>query len=110
MDGGAIYQGVCVVFFAQLFGVTLQPEQYVTLLFMCTIASIGGAGIPGGVLLFLGMVLTSVGLPIEGMLLVASVDRILDMVTTTINVTGDACVTVIIDRSENTLDTQTYNG
>ena len=69
-----------------------------------------GAGIPGGVLLFLGMVLTSVGLPIEGMLLVASVDRILDMVTTTINVTGDACVTVIIDRSENTLDTQTYNG
>jgi Na+/H+-dicarboxylate symporter len=110
MDGGAIYQGVCVVFFAQLFGVTLTPEHYLTLLFTCTIASIGGAGIPGGVLLFLGMVLSSVGLPTEAMLLVASVDRVLDMVTTTINVTGDACVTVLVDRSEKTLDTKTYYG
>lgn len=109
MDGGAIYQGACAVFFAQMFGVDFTITQYVTLIFMCTIASIGGAGIPGGVLLFLGMVLNSVGLPLEGLLLVVSVDRILDMLTTTINVTGDACVTLAIDKSEGTLDVKTYN-
>jgi Na+/H+-dicarboxylate symporter len=108
MDGGAIYQGACAIFFAQMFGVDLSFVQYLTLLFMCTIASIGGAGIPGGVLLFLGMVLTSVGLPIEGVLLVASIDRILDMLTTMINVTGDACVALLIDRSEGTLNKEVY--
>lgn len=109
MDGGAIYQGVCAIFFAQMFGVDLTILQYLTLLFMCTIASIGGAGVPGGVLLFLGMVLASVGLPIEGVLLVASVDRVLDMVTTVINVTGDACVALLVDRSERTLNEAIYN-
>jgi Na+/H+-dicarboxylate symporter len=109
MDGGAIYQGACAIFFAQMFGVDFTIAQYVTLLFMCTIASIGGAGIPGGVLLFLGMVLTSVGLPIEGVVLVMSVDRILDMATTVLNVTGDACATLLIDRSERTLDEKCYN-
>ncbi len=108
MDGGAIYQGACAVFFAQVFGLHLTLLHYVLLLFMCTLASIGGAGIPGGVLLFLGMVLSAIGLPIEGVLLIATVDRILDMVTTTINVTGDVCATVIIDRSENTLDVGRY--
>lgn len=109
MDGGAIYQGACAIFFAQMFGLDLSLTQYITLLFMCTIASIGGAGIPGGVLLFLGMVLTSVGLPVEGVLLVASIDRILDMLTTTINVTGDACVALLIDHSEGALDKEVYN-
>lgn len=108
MDGGAIYQGACAIFFAQVYGVEITISQYFMLLFMCTVASIGGAGIPGGVLLFLGMVLSSIGLPIEGVLLIASVDRILDMVTTTINVTGDACVTLLIDKSENTLNRETY--
>lgn len=109
MDGGAIYQGACAIFFAQMFGIDLTISQYLMLLFMCTIASIGGAGIPGGVLLFLGMVLSSIGLPIEGVLLIASIDRILDMMTTTINVTGDACVTLLIDRSEKTLDKEVYD-
>jgi Na+/H+-dicarboxylate symporter len=109
MDGGAIYQGACAVFFAQMMGMDLSMGQYIVLFFMCTLASIGGAGIPGGVLLFLGMVLNSVGLPIEGVLLVASVDRLLDMMTTVINITGCACVTVLIDRSEKTLDTKMYN-
>ena len=108
MDGGAIYQGACAVFFAQMVGLDLSLAHYGTLIFMCTLASVGGAGIPGGVLLFLGMVLHSVGLPIEGVLLVASVDRLLDMGTTMINVTGDACVTLLIDRSEGTLDEETY--
>lgn len=108
MDGGAIYQGACAVFFAQMVGLDLTMAHYATLIFMCTLASVGGAGIPGGVLLFLGMVLHSVGLPIEGVLLVASVDRLLDMGTTLINVTGDACVTLLIDRSEGTLNEETY--
>jgi Na+/H+-dicarboxylate symporter len=108
MDGGAIYQGVCAIFFAQYYGVVFGPVEYFTLLFTCTLASIGGAGIPGGVLLFLGMVLHSVGLPIEGVVLIASVDRILDMVTTVINITGDACVTLIVARSERQLDVEQY--
>ncbi|CAL7962327.1 Proton/sodium-glutamate symport protein [Alphaproteobacteria bacterium] len=108
MDGGAIYQSSCAIFFAQILGVHLSLMDYTTLIFMCTLASIGGAGIPGGVLLFLGMVLNSIGIPIEGVVLIASIDRILDMVTTLINVTGDACVTLIIDSSENTLDKKTY--
>ena len=108
MDGGAIYQASSVVFFAQILGVEFEIQQYVTLFLMCTLASIGGAGIPGGVLLFLGMVLQSVGLPIEAVLLVASIDRILDMMTTVINVTGCGCVTLIVDKSENTLNVKKY--
>ncbi len=108
MDGGAIYQASCAVFFSQMMGVDFSIGQYITLFFMCTLASIGGAGIPGGVLLFLGMVLHSVGLPIEGVLLVATVDRLLDMITTALNVTGCGCVTLIIDKSEKTLNKKIY--
>lgn len=109
MDGGAIYQGACAIFFAQMMGVDLSFANYMTLFFMCTFASIGGAGIPGGVLLFLGMVLHSVGLPVEGVLLIASVDRILDMATTLLNITGCACVTLLVDKSEKTLNIKLYN-
>ena len=108
MDGGAIYQASSAVFFAQILGIDFTIGQYVTLFLMCTLASIGGAGIPGGVLLFLGMVLNSVGLPMEAVLLVASIDRILDMMTTVINVTGCACVTLLVDKSENTLNIKKY--
>ena len=109
MDGGAIYQAVCALFFSQVLNIDLTFSDYGMLVIMCTIASIGGAGIPGGVLLFLGMVLQSVGMPIEGVLLIASIDRILDMMTTVINITGDACVTLLIDKSEKTLDIEMYN-
>lgn len=109
MDGGAIYQASCAIFFAQMMGVSLSYMDYITLVFVSTIASIGGAGIPGGVLLFLGMVLQSIGLPIEGVVVIASIDRFLDMITTVINVTGDACVTLLIDNSEGTLDRKKYN-
>ncbi|MDZ5761891.1 Dicarboxylate/amino acid:cation symporter [Candidatus Cyrtobacter comes] len=108
MDGGAIYQASAAVFFAQMMGVVFSPGDYITILLMCTLASIGGAGIPGGVLLFLGMVLNALNLPIEGVLLVASVDRLLDMMTTVINVTGCASATLLIDRSENKLDVDRY--
>ena len=110
MDGGAIYHSICALFFAQLLGVQLGIAEYVTLILMSTIASIGGAGIPGGVLLFLGMVLQSVGLPMEGVLIIATVDRVLDMMTTVINVTGDACITLLIDKSQKSLNVEKYLG
>jgi Na+/H+-dicarboxylate symporter len=110
MDGGAIYLGVCAVFFAQATGLILQPYHYGILVLMCTLGSIGAAGIPSGIMLFLGMTLSSIGLPIEAVAIVAGVDRILDMITTAVNVTGDACVTLIIDKTENQLDKDVYSG
>jgi Na+/H+-dicarboxylate symporter len=109
MDGGAIYQVSVAVFFSQVYGLDLTLQHYFIILFMSTIASIGGAGIPSGVLLFLGMVLTAIGLPMEGVLLVATVDRILDMITTVINVTGDIFATLMVEKSEKRLNIQKYN-
>jgi Na+/H+-dicarboxylate symporter len=108
MDGGAIYQASATLFIAQIIGMDLNYSHYITLFLMCTLASVGGAGVPGGVLLFLGMVLNSVGLPMEAVLLIASIDRILDMMTTVINVTGCGCVTLITDQSERTLNLKKY--
>lgn len=109
MDGGAIYQASCAIFFSQVVGLDLSCSDYVVLILVSTIASIGGAGIPGGVLLFLGTVLQSIGLPVECVVIVASIDRILDMVTTVINVTGDVCVTLLVDWMEGTFDRERYN-
>jgi Na+/H+-dicarboxylate symporter len=109
MDGGAIYQVSSAIFFSQIYGLDLTFQHYLIIIFMSTIASIGGAGIPSGVLLFLGMVLTSIGLPMEGVLLVATVDRILDMITTMINVTGDLFATLLVEISEKRLDKKKYN-
>ena len=72
------------------------------------IASIGAAGIPSGSIVFMGMVLNSIGLPLEGIGLIIGVDRILDMFRTTINITGDAAITLIVDKSEGTMDTDRY--
>ncbi len=108
MDGGAIYLGSCVVFFAQVTGLELGWHGYLVTLLTCTLGSIGAAGIPSGIILFLGMALTAVGLPIEGVALIAGVDRLLDMVTTLINVTGDACLTLVIEKTEKKLKVETY--
>jgi Na+/H+-dicarboxylate symporter len=108
MVGGAIYQAVCAIFFAQYYGLTLMWTDYAMLAMMCTVASIGGAGVPGGVLLFLGMVLQSIGLPTEAVLVVATVDRLLDMVTTMVNVTGDACVTLWVAGRDGGVDRDRY--
>jgi Na+/H+-dicarboxylate symporter len=108
MDGAAIYLGLCAVFFAQSYGVDLTIANYAMLFLTCTLGSIGAAGIPSGSIIFMGMVLSSVGLPIEGIGVIFAVDRILDMIRTTINITGDATVTLLVDRSENTLDEKTY--
>jgi Na+/H+-dicarboxylate symporter len=109
MDGTAIYLGICALFFAQAMGVTLSGHDYIMIILTSTLASIGAAGIPSGSLIFMGMVLSSVGLPIEGIALIAGVDRILDMFRTTINITGDCAITLIVDASEKELDLKTYN-
>ncbi len=108
MDGAAIYLGLCAVFFAQCYGIVLTPSNYMMLLLTCTLGSIGAAGIPSGSIIFMGMVLSSVGLPIEGIGVIFGVDRILDMIRTTINITGDATVTLLVDKSEKMLDEKTY--
>jgi Na+/H+-dicarboxylate symporter len=78
------------------------------LVLTCTLGSIGAAGIPAGAIIFMSMVLTSVGLPIEGIGIILGVDRILDMVRTTINITGDSAITLIVDKSEGALDEKLY--
>lgn len=100
MDGTAIYQGVSVVFIAQIFGMNLTISQQITIILTATLASIGTAGVPGSGVIMLAMVLQSVGLPLEGIALVAGVDRILDMARTTVNITGDAACTICVDASE----------
>lgn len=100
MDGTAIYQGVCAIFIAQVYGIQLTMGQYLMIILTATLASIGTAGVPGGGLIMLTMVLKQVGLPLEGIALVAGIDRILDMARTSINVVGDLSCAVIIERGE----------
>ncbi len=100
MDGTALYQGICALFVAQIFGISLSFSQQLTIVLTATLASIGTAGVPGAGLIMLTMVLTSVGLPIEGIALIAGVDRILDMGRTCLNVTGDMVGALAIHRTE----------
>lgn len=100
MDGTAIYEGITCVFIAQLYGITLTPAQIITIIFMATIASIGTAGVPGGGIVMLTMILEEVGLPLEGLSLILGVDRILDMGRTLVNVTGDASCAVVVNHLE----------
>ena len=98
MDGTAIYQGVCAVFIASCYGIDLTLGQMITIVLTATLASIGTAGVPGAGMVMLAMVLTSVGLPVDGIALVAGVDRIFDMGRTTVNITGDASCAVIVTK------------
>ena len=100
MDGTAIYQGVCAIFIASCYGIPLTLPQMLTIIFTATLASIGTAGVPGAGMVMLAMVLTSVGLPVDGIALVAGVDRIFDMGRTTVNITGDASCCVIVSNLE----------
>lgn len=100
MDGTAIYQGVCAIFIAQIFGVDLSVSEQITIILTATLASIGTAGVPGSGMIMLAMVLESVGLPLEGIALVAGIDRILDMGRTCVNITGDAACTICVDAME----------
>ncbi len=96
MDGTAIYQGVCAIFIASCFGIHLTLVQMITIVLTATLASIGTAGVPGAGMVMLAMVLQSVGLPIEGIALVAGVDRIFDMGRTVLNITGDASCAIVV--------------
>ena len=100
MDGTAIYQGVCAIFIASCFGIDLTLSQMATIVITATLASIGTAGVPGAGMVMLAMVLQSVGLPVEGIALVAGVDRIFDMGRTVLNITGDASCAVIVSNME----------
>ena len=109
MDGTAIMQGVATVFIAQVFGIELTLTDYATVVVTATLASIGTAGVPGVGLIMLAMVLNQVGLPVEGIVLIIGVDRLLDMVRTAVNVTGDTVATVVIAKSEGEFDEQVFN-
>ena len=100
MDGTAIYQGVCAIFIASCYGIQLTLPQMLTIVLTATLASIGTAGVPGAGMVMLAMVLTSVGLPVDGIALVAGVDRIFDMGRTTVNITGDAACAIVVSNIE----------
>ena len=104
MDGTAIMQGVATVFIAQVYQVDLSFIQYLTIILTAVLASIGTAAVPGVGLITLTMVLTQVGLPVQGIALIIGVDRILDMIRTAVNVTGDATVSCIIAKGEDDFD------
>ena len=109
MDGTAVMQGVATVFIAQAFAVDLTVGDYLMVILTATLASIGTAGVPGVGLVMLAMVLNQVGLPVEGIALILGVDRLLDMVRTAVNVTGDATVTCIVAKTEGDLDEAVFN-
>lgn len=109
MDGTSIMQGVAVVFAAQAYGMHLGPSGYLTVIATATLASIGTAGIPSVGLVTLSMVFTSVGLPVEAIMLIMGVDRILDMVRTAVNITGDAVCTTIVAHQNGDLDREVFN-
>jgi len=109
MDGTAIMQGVATVFIANVYGIELGMGQYLTIIGMSVLASIGTAGVPGVGLIMLAMVFNQVGLPVEGIGLILGVDRLLDMVRTAVNVTGDAAVSCIVASGEGELDIDVFN-
>lgn len=104
MDGTSIMQGVAVVFVAQAYNIPLTPTDFLTVIFAATLASVGTAGIPSVGLITLSMVFNSVGLPVEGIAMIMGIDRILDMIRTSVNVTGDAVVTAIMAKKNGMFD------
>lgn len=108
MDGTAIYLGICALFFAQGYGIDLTYQNYLMLVLTCTFGSIGAAGIPSGSIIFMSMVLSSINLPTEGIVVILGIDRILDMIRTTINITGDSAITLIVDKSEGGFNKKLY--
>ena len=110
MDGTAIMQGVATVFIAQAYNIDISLTGYLMVILTATLASIGTAGVPGVGLITLALVLQQVGLPVEGIALILGVDRLLDMIRTVINVTGDAAVSTIVGRTEGKFDEDIFMG
>jgi Na+/H+-dicarboxylate symporter len=109
MDGTAIMQGIATGFIAQYYGIDLTMSQYLMVVVMVILASIGTAGVPSVGLVVLAGVLTQVGLPAEGIALILGVDRLLDMTRTVVNITGDSMVSTIVAKSEGELDLDVFN-
>ncbi len=109
MDGTAIMQGVATVFIANTYGIDLSIADFMSVILVATLASIGTAGVPGVGLIMLTMVLNQVGLPVEGIALIIGIDRILDMTRTAVNVTGDATISCIVAKIEKKLDVKKLN-
>lgn len=109
MNGTAIFQAISAIFIAQAYGIDLGFQSMLTIVLTATLSAIGCAGIPGGGLVTLSIVLASVGLPLEGIAIVAGVDRIRDIVCTIVNILGDAVVAVYVAKSEGELDEKKYN-
>ncbi|WP_052124166.1 dicarboxylate/amino acid:cation symporter [Ureibacillus manganicus] len=109
MDGTAIYQGIAVVFIAQFYGMDLTFLQLLTVVLTAVLASIGAAGVPGAGVIMLAMVLASVNMPLEGIALVAGIDRVLDMFRTSVNVIGDASAAVVVGATEDGLGSDNIN-
>lgn len=100
MDGTSCYQAVAAVFIAQVFGIDLTISQQLSIVLLATLASIGSPGVPGGSIVMLIVVLSSVGIPVEGLALILGVDRPIDMLRTVVNITGDSTVASIVAKSE----------
>lgn len=109
MDGTAIMQGVATVFIAQVYGIDLSATALLTVILTATLASVGTAAVPGVGLVTLALVLEQAGLPVEGIGLILGVDRLLDMLRTAVNVTGDAVVSVVVAKSEGQFDEALFN-
>lgn len=110
MNGTSLYQGICAIFVAQMMGLDLTLMELCIIVFTAVLAAVGTAGVPGAGLVMLTMVLTSIGLPVESVAIVAGVDRLLDAARCVPNVTGDAAIAVFIAKGEGELDEDVYNG
>ena len=109
MDGTAIMQGCATFFLASLYGIDLGMNEIVAIVITATIASIGTAGIPSAGIIMLTVIFTQIGIPLEGITLLLGVDRLLDMMRTSVNVSGDICISCVIASSENKINESVFN-
>ena len=109
MDGTAIMQGMATVFIAQISGIDLTLIQYVQIVLLAVVTSIGTAAVPSAGTITLVIILQQFGLPLEAIGIILAVDRILDMIRTSVNVTGDATVSCVVAKSEDSFDEMVFN-
>lgn len=109
MNGSAIYQGMAAIFISQAYGIYLDWTSLLTIVLTATLSAIGAAGIPGTGFLMLSVVLTAAGLPTSGLALLLGIDRLREMVSTVLNVLGDAVVAIVVAKQEGELDERQYN-
>tara|TARA_B100001094_G_C18119879_1_gene766243 strand:- start:231 stop:1310 length:1080 start_codon:yes stop_codon:yes gene_type:complete len=109
MDGTAIMQGCATYFLAAYYGIDLVLSDFILIILTATVASIGTAGIPSAGIIMLSLILTELGIPLEGVTLLLGVDRLLDMMRTSVNVSGDTCISCIVAQSEKLIDIKKYN-